>query len=89
MINKTVVTNLRMDYYDWVQIKAMAGEAGMSVNEYIKGIIKSTTTINELAAKPKIKVFSNRVQEPIWRLGDIKAGEPMSLNKDDQEIYGE
>jgi len=56
MKQKMVVTNLRMPESDWLQVKASAGEMGMSVNEYLNYVtnrysVFHTTPVRRSKAK--------------------------------------
>lgn len=85
-MSKKIVTNLRIDETDWLQIKAEAGELGMSVNEYIIQLVKTVSTKIELALDKK---DSNQESFSIWdlpRLSKIK-DKPMSLSQEDKSIY--
>lgn len=85
MKTKKVITNLRIDQYDWIQVRSMAAEAGMSVNEYINEIIKIDSSRRELAIQPK----SKRKKLSIWdlpKLAQMK-DRPMGLSAEDEIIY--
>lgn len=79
-----VVTNLRMEQPDWLQIKAIAGEMGMSANKYINYLIRKVSTLEVLGVKPSKKSAS------IWDLPDLAKikNKPMGMSKDDEIIYG-
>lgn len=84
---KKIVTNLRIDENDWLRIKAMAAEAGLSVNEYITSLIKTISTKIELALDQK--EFTEKAYS-IWdlpKLAKIK-DQPMGLSEEDKIIYG-
>lgn len=85
MKTKKVITNLRIDEYDWIQVKSMAAEAGMSVNEYINEIIKIDSSRRELAIRPKDKVKKLSVWD-LPKLARIK-DKPMGLSAEDEIIY--
>lgn len=83
---KKIVTNLRIDETDWLRIKAMAAEAGLSVNEYINSLIKTISTKIELALDQK----ELKEEKSIWdlpKLAKIK-DKPMGASEDDKIIYG-
>ena len=40
MKQKMIVTNLRIPEPDWLQVKAIAAEQGVSANEYINDLIR-------------------------------------------------
>lgn len=85
IMSKKITTNLRIDENDWLQIKSMAAELGMSVNEYINYLVRSLSLNRELLDKID--------EAPIWRLGDLAKrfkSEPMGeLSEDDKIIYGQ
>lgn len=83
---KKIVTNLRIDEQDWLRIKAMAAEAGLSVNEYVNSLIKTISTKMELALNEK----ELKEEKSIWdlpKLAKIK-DKPMGASEDDKIIYG-
>lgn len=83
-MSQMVVTNLRMEKPDWLQIKAMAGELGMSVNKYINYLITKVTTGQQLG---KIEDYKNAsIWEELPKLAKIK-NKPGKLSEDDEIIY--
>ena len=88
-MNGKVVTNIRMDRDDWLNIKGIAAANNMSFNEYINWLVRDLGTKKELAVdcsgkrekKQKIGLmdFSRKV---------IKNDKPMGLSEDDELIYG-
>ena len=82
-MSKKIVTNLRINEEDWLQIKAMAGELGLSMNEYLNYLVRSLSLKRELLEE---------MEAPIWRLGELAKrfkSEPMGeLSDDDKIIYG-
>lgn len=82
-MSKKIVTNLRIDQEDWLQVKAMAGELGLSINEYLNYLVRSLSLKRELLEE---------MEAPIWRLGELAKrfkSEPMGeLSDDDKIIYG-
>ena len=83
MKTKKIITNLRIDHPDWLQIKAIAGELGISVNQYLNFLIKSVSQRRELAEE----IITDLDQLPIWKLGKIVVGKAKGLSKDDQLVY--
>lgn len=80
---KKIVTNLRIDEQDWLQVKVMAAELGMSVNEYINYLITDLSIKREL-----IDDFD---KAPIWQLSELHKKvklAPMGLSEEDEIIYG-
>lgn len=82
-----VVTNLRIDEVDWLQVKTLAAELGMSVNQYINAIIKKVSVRTELSLEKKTpkKTYS------IWNLSELAKikDRPMELSEEDRIIYGQ
>lgn len=89
MKSKMIISNVRMPEQDWLQIKAAAGEIGMSVNQYIKYAVDKFTVIRALGEGfPEER---KKKQHSIWDLPkaakNIKA-KPMRWSKEDEAIYG-
>lgn len=85
---KKIVTNLRIEEMDWLQVKAEAAEEGLSVNEYINTIIKEAAARMELALGKQAPLREKRYS--IWnlpKLAKIK-DKPMGLSRQDKIIYG-
>lgn len=83
-----VVTNLRIDRDDYLQVKTWAAELGMSINEYVKYLIQSLSQRRALTknwqAKPRRKYS-------LWDLGKLAQGlkiKPMGASEEDKIIYG-
>lgn len=86
MKKEMVVTNLRMEKNAWRQVKAAAGELGMSANEYLNYLAKSFPLFKSFSAKKNSR-------EPIWDLPQIAKSWPRSnkkfkLSAEDRLIYG-
>lgn len=83
---KKIVTNLRIDEMDWLRIKAMAAETGLSANEYILRLIKTISTKIELALDQK----EIKQEYSIWNLSKLAKikDKPMGASEDDKIIYG-
>lgn len=85
MKQKMVVTNLRIPEEDYLQVKAVAAESGLSVNEYIKKMISHYSKQIMLNYSPMEKKPS------IWDLPEIAKkikNKPMGWSKEDEIIYG-
>ncbi|MDO8657789.1 MAG: DUF1564 family protein [Candidatus Levybacteria bacterium] len=87
-----IVTNLRIDKEDWVQIKILAAEMGISVNEYINYLIKDLSLKRELLSDKSIKsAKKSKKTASIWKLGEIakkiKSSPMEELSSDDKLIY--
>jgi len=84
-----VVTNLRMEEANYLAVKALAGEAGMSVNEYVNTIVWEYFGKKQLGIKPEKK--SRRSRKSFWdiyKIMDGKTYEGMGASEDDKLIYG-
>ncbi|MBI2039529.1 hypothetical protein HYT18_00475 [Candidatus Microgenomates bacterium] len=90
-MKKIVITNLRIPEDDWLQIKTLAVEAGISVNECINLLIRDLTVRRQLLIDVKKKISSSKRDAPIWRLGDLakkfKSAKKYELSEDDKLIY--
>lgn len=89
MKQKMVVTNLRMPEVDWLQMKSMAAERGMSVNAYVRAVIDDFSNKDMLAVKGRM----DRARAPIWKLPELARGSnkdkgKYELSEDDKIIYG-
>ncbi len=89
MTDPMVVTNLRMPYADWTQVKIMASGLGVSVNEFINEILMKAAKAMELGVD--FEVTAKRPEaDPIWDWPKMaKNSKPFgSLSPDDKIIYG-
>lgn len=94
MKQQMVVTNLRLPAEDLLTIKSAAGEAGMSVNEYITVFMRQTLKAHMLGyPMAKIKeTMKRRKRDPIWEWPNLHKKikfKPMGSSEDDKLIYGE
>jgi len=82
--NLIITTNLRIPKSDWLQIKAMAGELGLSVNEYVNYLIRKVSVKQEL-----IEDWGGKWEDlPIWNLSKIPGNKGQELSEEDKIIYG-
>jgi len=90
-MDKPVITNLRISKHDWLQLKSVAAELGMSVNEYINYLIRDLSAKREFLPDMKTNQAISRKAAPIWELGDmakkIKPTPMGQLSVDDTVIY--
>ncbi|MDO8569981.1 MAG: hypothetical protein Q7R97_00150 [Candidatus Daviesbacteria bacterium] len=89
--SKKIVTNLRIDANDWLQIKAIAAEQGISFNEYINLIAQEAMSKAFLDKPKKNQIGKNRrnIYETLMSLSKKNyKNKPMGLSEDDQIIYG-
>lgn len=84
-MNQTmVVTNIRLPQEDYRQIKAVASQLGMSINEYIHVTVKEGTKNRQIRPAKKLK----SVYEAFRELAMVKTkGKPMGWSKEDEAIY--
>jgi len=82
MNSKMVVTNLRVSRADWLQLKVLAAEEGMSVNEYVNFMLQDYAKKKEFPRKANRRSFYDLLE--IAKIKD----KPMGLSKDDEVIYG-
>lgn len=92
IMNQTMVTtNLRLPYVDWIQVRALAAEARMSLNEYINYIIDMISKARGLAVRIERVPIKPLKRDPIWGWPEsvvkLKTS-PMGLSADDELIYG-
>ncbi|MDO8610038.1 MAG: hypothetical protein Q7R95_05790 [bacterium] len=85
-MSNMVVTNLRMERHEWLQIKAMAGEAGLSVNEYIKTMLRKIEARKNLGLDTHEKAMIRFIRG-IERISKMK-NKPMGASEEDKIIYG-
>ncbi len=83
-----VVTNLRMPQSEYLQIKSIAGELGMSVNEYMSFCAKDMTKRRMMMRKdmPKRKIRKETIFEAFERIAKMP-NKPMGLSEEDEAIY--
>lgn len=87
-MSKKIVTNLRIDEQDWLEVKAIAAEQGMSINEYLNFLIKDVSLRSSLGIPKKSK--KTKKKEEIWDRWEALSkmpSEPMDLSEDDKIIY--
>ncbi|MBU0569323.1 hypothetical protein KKB40_00900 [Patescibacteria group bacterium] len=85
MNQKIVVTNLRIPEDEWLQVKVMAAELGISANEYVSRMIKISSVKRQLVQESKSKdspyfPLCELINKPYKR-------KPMSMSKEDKAIY--
>lgn len=83
---KKIVTNLRIDEEDWIQIKILAAESNMSVNEYVNWILNISISKASLGFPPKPK---KSIYDLLAKLAKkkTKPGFKGKLSEDDKIIY--
>lgn len=87
-----VVTNLRIQKHDWLQLKTTAAELGMSVNEYVNFLLQDTSIKRELGFTSTSKSrYQNSIPVPLWELNTLaRHTKPKSLGPlsvDDKLVY--
>ena len=81
---------MRMEEANYLAVKVLAAEAGMSVNEYVNTLILDTAGKIQLGIKPKHKM--NR-EEKFWDIPNICKSKKLKpetafFSDDDKVIYG-
>lgn len=87
---KKIVTNLRIDENDWLQVKTVAAEFGMSINEYINYLLQNTLSKAQFGYPKKSKI---RKRKSIYDLLPAllkgrRKDKGLGLSEDDKIIYG-
>lgn len=80
-----VVTNVRIPEYDWRQIRIVAAEAGMSMNEYFNYAAKMTVSQTQLFGKPQKTPAKYAAMWNVIRRKTKRA--PMGWSAEDEAIY--
>lgn len=88
---KKIVTNLRIDENDWLQVKALAAEAGMSINEYLNFLTQNA--ISKARFGFPIKISKGTRRKSIYDLlpSLLKKRHKLKtfeLSEEDKIIYG-
>ncbi|KKQ77623.1 MAG: hypothetical protein US99_C0037G0003 [Candidatus Daviesbacteria bacterium GW2011_GWF2_38_6] len=87
---RKIVTNLRIDENDWLQVKTVAAELGMSVNEYINYLLQNIVPKAQFGYPKKSKIRKRKsIYDllPVLLQGKHKK-EGFELSEDDKIIYG-
>ncbi len=85
-----VVTNLRLPADEYQQMRIIAAEKGISVNQYIRDSLEKIGLYQQLGIAPDKKKKTTRKKLSIWdlpKLAKLKDA-PMGLSEEDQIIYG-
>ncbi len=89
MKQKIVITNLRVPEADWLQVKAIAAEQGISVNEYINELIQmapiAMPSKNRKKKTKKISVYDALIK--VSQMPKIKTIPDDDFSDDDRAIY--
>ena len=85
-----VVTNLRMEEQNYLMVKTLAAEVGLSVNEYVNNLIADTAGEIQLGIKSKHR---SKSMERFWDIPNICKGKKLRpeskyFSSDDKAIYG-
>lgn len=87
-----VVTNLRINKHDWLDIKVRAAERGMSVNQYINYLLDKISLLEELGFLERKRSPRKRKKHSFWDLPEtlknVKLGPAQEASEDDKIIYG-
>lgn len=87
---KKIVTNLRIDENDWLQVKTVAAELGMSVNEYINYLLQNIVSKAQFGYPKKSRIKKRKsIYDllPVLLKGRHK-DKGLGLSEDDKIIYG-
>ena len=87
MAVKKVITNLRIDEDEWLQVKTMAASQGISVNEYITRIIRMEN-IKEVLGRKNVKSVPKGYQALLDLAASNYKRKPMGASEDDKVVYG-
>lgn len=85
-----VTTNLRMPKEDWLDLKSMAGESGVSLNEFINDLIRFSAKARIMGASVREQFIKSKKKDPIWDLPNLHKKvkvKPMGLSAEDEVIY--
>lgn len=87
MNDQMVVTNLRIPKSELIQLRVMAAELGISMNEYMKRLIHD-------ANSGKAQIIRDKKKDPIWYpsplIMQIRGKKhPYELSEEDEIIYGD
>lgn len=86
---RKIVTNLRIDENDWLQVKTVAAELGMSVNEYINYLIQNTVSKAQFGYPKRTRIQRKSIYDLLPALLKNKhKKESFELSEDDKIIYG-
>ena len=89
MNSKMIVTNLRMKEENWLQVKSVAADMGMSVNEYLNYITQNETS-KAMFRKPvkKLRKTKKSIFDALLTLANDKSpNKPMGSSDEDDIIY--
>lgn len=80
-----VVTNVRLPHSDWQQMKSIASEMGISLNQYLTTAGKLVSTYSSLFG---ISKKQNDPYSAMWKIIKKKTPiKPMGWSKEDEAIY--
>lgn len=90
MKKQMVVTNLRMEKNAWRQVKSVAGELGVSVNEYLNSLVWQKIGEQELDGQKNATSRKKSGEEKFWEIYKIAQlpNKPMGASEEDKIIYG-
>lgn len=86
-----VTTNLRLPREDWLDLKSMAGESGVSLNEFINELVQFSAKAKIMGVTIRQQFIKSKKRDPIWDLPNIHKRvkiKPMGLSSEDEIIYG-
>ncbi|MEK7119818.1 MAG: hypothetical protein AAB457_01215 [Patescibacteria group bacterium] len=89
MKQQMIVTNVRMPMMDWLQVKNVAADMGMSVNEYLNTIAHADATEKSVGMKRNRAVSKKHFLEAIEHIAHLPNKPMGELSAEDKIIYGE
>lgn len=87
-MNNIVTTNLRIPAEDLMQYKMIAGEMGMSFNEYCNWVMRDVTS--KISLGNDLNDISKKRNISIWDLPNLAKkikSEPMGMSSNDEAVY--
>lgn len=90
---KMIVTNLRIEENNWIQVKTIAVELGMSVNEYVNHLLQNTVSKAQFGYPKKTKTKNRKsFYDLLSSMGKVSSKDYKTggheLSNDDKIIYG-
>lgn len=89
-MSRKIVTNLRIDEQDWLQVKVVAAELKMSLNEYLNLITKNAISKAQFGYPRETKTGKGKsIYDLLSDLSGKKyPKKTFELSEDDKVIYG-
>lgn len=87
-MTRKIVTNLRIDEKDWLRVKSMAADLGISTNEYINWVLDLSVSKAQFGWPKKAKVSFYELLAKLHQKKPKYKSEKFELSEDDKIIYG-